>query len=106
MLRQLLPLLVLLSMLAAPLIDLKIPVVFKGAINSPGTLQLLAVGLAYGIAALSYIRFSDTPVSFRSDTHCSSGLVSICRRLRCGNGNGRCSGRSLLRLAAVSCWRW
>ena len=53
-LRQLLPLLVLLSMLAAPLIDVKIPVVFKGAINSPGTLQLLAVGLAYGIAALSY----------------------------------------------------
>ncbi len=53
-LRQLVPLLVLLLLLAAPMLDVRIPIIFKGAINSPGTLQLLAVGFAYAIAALSY----------------------------------------------------
>jgi branched-chain amino acid transport system permease protein len=53
-LRQSAPLLVLLALLAVPLLDVRIPVVFKGALNSPGTMQLLAVGFAYGIAALSY----------------------------------------------------
>jgi branched-chain amino acid transport system permease protein len=53
-LRQLIPLVVLLLLLAAPLVDLEIPVIFDGALSSPGNLQLLAVGFALGIAALSY----------------------------------------------------
>lgn len=53
-LRQLLPLAVLLLLLGAPLVDIRIPVIFNGAISSPGTLQLLAVGFALGIGALSY----------------------------------------------------
>jgi len=48
------PVAVLLALLAVPRLDLRIPVIFDGPLSSPGTLQLLAVGFALGIAALSY----------------------------------------------------
>ena len=54
LLRQAGPLVVLLLLLLAPLVDVRIPFIFKSAISAPGTLQLLAVGFAFGIAALSY----------------------------------------------------
>lgn len=53
-LRQAVPLLVLIALLGAPLVDVEIPVIFDGALSAPGNLQLLAVGFALGIAALSY----------------------------------------------------
>ncbi len=52
--RSLWPVAVLAAMLVIPRLDLHIPVVFDGPLNSPGNLQLLAVGFALGIAALSY----------------------------------------------------
>ncbi|MDQ3694821.1 MAG: branched-chain amino acid ABC transporter permease [Chloroflexota bacterium] len=53
-LRPLLPVIILFLLLALPLITLPVPVLFDGPINSPGNLQLLAVGFAFGIAALGY----------------------------------------------------
>ena len=52
--RSLWPVAVLLALLALPLVDLEVPLLFDGPLSSPGTLQLLAVGFALGIAALSY----------------------------------------------------
>lgn len=52
--RSLLPVLVLVALLFVPRLDVRIPVLFDGPLSSPGTLQLLAVGFALGIAALSY----------------------------------------------------
>jgi branched-chain amino acid transport system permease protein len=52
--RQAVPVLVLVLLLGAPLVDFGIPVIFDGAISAPGNLQLLAVGFALGIGALSY----------------------------------------------------
>ncbi|MGH2532052.1 MAG: branched-chain amino acid ABC transporter permease [Thermomicrobiales bacterium] len=53
-LRSLWPVAVLIVLLAAPRLSIGLPVIFDGKINSPGNLQLLAVGFALGIAALSY----------------------------------------------------
>ncbi len=53
-LRNLAPLVVLVLLLGAPLVDFGIPVIFDGAISAPGNLRLLAVGFAFGIGALSY----------------------------------------------------
>ena len=48
------PLLVLVLLLGLPRVSAEVPVLFDGPLNSPGTLQLLAVGLTLGVAALSY----------------------------------------------------
>ena len=53
-LRPLVPVAVLVALLAAPLVNVRVPVLFTGPLNSPGNLQLLAVGFAFGIAALAY----------------------------------------------------
>jgi branched-chain amino acid transport system permease protein len=42
------------ALLVVPLLDFRIPVIFGGPLSSPGTLQILAIGFTYGIAALSY----------------------------------------------------
>ena len=48
------PLVALVVLLGVPYLDVRVPVLFDGALNTPGNLHLLAVGFAYGIAALSY----------------------------------------------------
>ena len=61
--RPLVPLLVLLLLLVVPRLPVELPVLFDGALNTPGNLQLLATGFAYGIAALSYnLLFGSTGV--------------------------------------------
>lgn len=45
---------VLVLLLALPWVSSEVPFVFDGPMNSPGNLQLLAVGFAFGIAALAY----------------------------------------------------
>ncbi len=52
--RALIPVAVLVALLAVPALPLRLPGLFDGPLNSPGNLQLLAVGFALGIAALSY----------------------------------------------------
>ena len=52
--RTMLPVAVLLALLIVPLLSFELPVVFDGPLNSPGNLHLLAVGFAFGIAALAY----------------------------------------------------
>ena len=52
--RALWPVLVLALFLAAPLLPVRVPVLLDGPLNSPGNLQLLAIGFALGAAALSY----------------------------------------------------
>jgi branched-chain amino acid transport system permease protein len=54
MIRRLAPLAVLAAMAALPYCGLTVPVLFDGALNSPGTLQLLAVCLIFGGLALGY----------------------------------------------------
>jgi len=49
-----LPLFVLVVLLALPYSTLRLPGVFEGALNSPGTLQLLAICLVFGGLALGY----------------------------------------------------
>ncbi|HEV2108791.1 MAG TPA: branched-chain amino acid ABC transporter permease [Thermomicrobiales bacterium] len=51
---SLLPVAVLLLLLLVPWLSIHVPVVFNGPLNTPGNLQLLAVGFTLGIAALSY----------------------------------------------------
>jgi branched-chain amino acid transport system permease protein len=87
--RQAVPVLVLVLLLGAPLVDFGIPVIFDGAISAPGNLQLLAVGFALGIGALSYnLLFGYTGViSFGHALFFGAG--STCPRSRCGNGSGR-----------------
>jgi branched-chain amino acid transport system permease protein len=53
-LRSLLPVAVLVALLAAPLVSAPVPLLLDGPLSSPGNLQLLAVGFAFGIAALAY----------------------------------------------------
>ena len=48
------PLVILVALLIVPRLSFGVPVLFNGPLNSPGNLQLLAVGFAFGIAALSY----------------------------------------------------
>jgi branched-chain amino acid transport system permease protein len=48
------PVAILALLLIVPKLSVHIPVIFDGPLNSPGNLQLLAVGFALGIAALSY----------------------------------------------------
>jgi branched-chain amino acid transport system permease protein len=48
------PVVILALLLTVPKLSIHIPVIFDGPLNSPGNLQLLAVGFALGIAALSY----------------------------------------------------
>ncbi len=52
--RALAPLAVLVALLIVPLVPARVPVFFDGPLNGPGNLQLLAVGFAFGIAALAY----------------------------------------------------
>jgi branched-chain amino acid transport system permease protein len=54
MIRRLLPVVALVVMAALPYSSLSVPVLFDGALNSPGTLQLLAVCLVFGGLALGY----------------------------------------------------
>jgi branched-chain amino acid transport system permease protein len=54
MTRRMAPVVVLLAMAALPYSNLTIPVLFDGALNSPGTLQLLAVCLVFGGLAMGY----------------------------------------------------
>ncbi len=53
-LRPFWPVIVLALLLVVPKLAVPVPVLFDGPINRPGNLQLLAVGFALGIAALSY----------------------------------------------------
>ncbi len=53
-LRPFWPVLILALLLLVPKLGVHIPVLFDGPINRAGNLQLLAVGFAFGIAALSY----------------------------------------------------
>jgi branched-chain amino acid transport system permease protein len=48
------PLVALVVFVALPYCGLKIPGVFNSAVNSPGTLQLLALGLVFGALAMGY----------------------------------------------------
>ncbi|MCA1669899.1 MAG: branched-chain amino acid ABC transporter permease, partial [Thermomicrobia bacterium] len=48
------PVIVLTVLLVVPKVGVHIPVLFDGPLNRVGNLQLLAVGFAFGIAALSY----------------------------------------------------
>jgi branched-chain amino acid transport system permease protein len=52
--RRLAPVAVLLAMAALPYSNLTIPVLFDGALNTPGTLQLLAICFVFGALALGY----------------------------------------------------
>lgn len=52
--RPFLPVAVLAALLLVPKLPLRVPLLLDGPINSPGNLQLLAVGFALGLAALSY----------------------------------------------------
>ena len=52
--RSLWPVIVMLALLVVPLLDIEIPVLFDGPLSTPGPLQILAIGFAFGIAALSY----------------------------------------------------
>jgi branched-chain amino acid transport system permease protein len=52
--RSLWPVVVLVLLLAVPRLGVRVPVLFDGPLNSAGNLQLLAIGCALGIAALSY----------------------------------------------------
>jgi branched-chain amino acid transport system permease protein len=52
--RRWIPLAVLVVMFVLPYSNLKIPVMFDGALNSPGTLQLLAICLVFGGLAMGY----------------------------------------------------
>jgi branched-chain amino acid transport system permease protein len=54
MIRRVLPWVLLVVMAALPYSSLSVPVLFDGALNSPGTLQLLAVCLVFGGLALGY----------------------------------------------------
>jgi branched-chain amino acid transport system permease protein len=54
MIRRSLPLVLLVVMAALPYSSLSLPVFFDGPLNSPGTLQLLAVCLVFGGLALDY----------------------------------------------------
>ena len=53
-LRPFWPVVLFMALLAVPAVGVHIPVVFDGPLNRAGNLQLLAVGFAFGIAALSY----------------------------------------------------
>ncbi|MDP9364680.1 MAG: branched-chain amino acid ABC transporter permease, partial [Chloroflexota bacterium] len=48
------PVAVLVALLAVPLVSAPLPGVFDGPLNGPGNLQVLAVGFAFGVAALAY----------------------------------------------------
>lgn len=48
------PVAVLLLLAAVPLVSVPVPVLFDGPLNGPGNLHLLAVGFAFGTAALAY----------------------------------------------------
>jgi branched-chain amino acid transport system permease protein len=54
MIRRWLPVAALVALIALPYSNLRIPVLFDGALNSPGTLQLLAICLVFGGLALGY----------------------------------------------------
>jgi branched-chain amino acid transport system permease protein len=54
MIRRWLPVAALVALVALPYSNLRIPVLFDGALNSPGTLQLLAICLVFGGLALGY----------------------------------------------------
>jgi branched-chain amino acid transport system permease protein len=54
MIRRFVPLAVLAAMVALPYCGLTVPVLFDGALNSLGTLQLIAVCLVFGGLALGY----------------------------------------------------
>jgi len=49
-----LPVAILLALLVVPRVSSRVPVLFDGPLNTPGNLQLLAVGFTLGVAALSY----------------------------------------------------
>lgn len=53
-LRPFWPVIILALLMVVPKLPVHVPVLFDGPINLPGNLQLLAVGFALGIAALSY----------------------------------------------------
>jgi branched-chain amino acid transport system permease protein len=53
-LKRWVPLGLLVLLVALPYTNLRIPVLFDGALNSPGTLQLLAICLVFGGLALGY----------------------------------------------------
>lgn len=52
--RALWPVAILVLLLLVPRLPVRVPLLFDGAINTPGNLQLLAVAFALAIAALSY----------------------------------------------------
>jgi branched-chain amino acid transport system permease protein len=52
--RPLWPLALLVALLVVPRLSFRVPVLFDGPLNAPGNLQILAVGFAFGVAALSY----------------------------------------------------
>ncbi len=54
MIRRWIPVALLVAMIALPYSNLTVPVLFDGALNSPGTLQLLAICLVFGGLALGY----------------------------------------------------
>ena len=54
MIRRWIPVAVLVLFAALPYSNLEIPILFDGALNSPGTLQLLAICLIFGGLALGY----------------------------------------------------
>jgi branched-chain amino acid transport system permease protein len=54
MIRRMLPLVALVLLALLPYSNLEVPLIFDGALNSPGTLQLLAVCLVFGGLALGY----------------------------------------------------
>jgi branched-chain amino acid transport system permease protein len=54
MIRRWIPVAVLLLFVALPYSNLQLPILFDGALNSPGTLQLLAICLVFGGLALGY----------------------------------------------------
>ncbi|MGK5683998.1 branched-chain amino acid ABC transporter permease [Actinoplanes sp. URMC 104] len=54
LLRRALPALVLLALVALPYSTVGVPVLFDGALNAPGTLQMLAICLVFGGLALGY----------------------------------------------------
>ena len=53
-LRRLLPWLAVVLLALAPFVPLDVPVVFRGPLDSPGTLNLLALMLVFGALALTY----------------------------------------------------
>ena len=72
--RVVIPLAILVALAFVPKLAIDLPYVFKGPLNTPGTLQLLALCLVFGGLALSYDRSTFTELISDGFSEPNAGL--------------------------------